>query len=99
MASILSKWINTDVKLSIEVEDFEGTFSSGYYIAELLWKLDCLATFPTSNFINNNEDALAVITNFEMLKEPLNDIGITITKNKVREIIFGARGAAVSGIM
>jgi hypothetical protein len=39
MSELLTKGINRDVQLSINVQSFEDDFSNGYYLGELLLRL------------------------------------------------------------
>jgi hypothetical protein len=38
MAKLLETWLNSEVELSIEIQNFEEDFANGYLLGELLYK-------------------------------------------------------------
>ncbi len=74
--SLLCSWLNDEVGLSVPTSpaNFNVIFSNGFYLGELLVKLNCLSAGDLARFKNDRKPD-TLVNNFKEISECLKQIG------------------------
>lgn len=93
MATILCEWLNDDFHLSrsVEPEQFEDSFKSGYLLAELLNQIGIIEDLKHYQNSNNLDSS---IHNYSLLEPVLRDVGLTLTSSMAFDLITAKKGVA-----
>lgn len=93
MATLVAKWLNSEVRLSSEVSNVDAQFADGALLAELLRKL-----FPSSDVprLEGAADRSGRLANYRSLRASLRELSISVPDKLVEQVVREERGAAAT---
>ena len=90
---LLRTWLNDDLGLSRPVDSFEADFANGYLIGEVLLRHGLL---PNADSLADKSTPMAMVTNFNLLQQPLLDLGVDFSSKVANAIMTEKKNVATN---
>ena len=90
---LLRTWLNDDLGLSRPVDSFEADFANGYLIGEVLLRHGLL---PNADSLADKSTPMAMVTNFNLLQQPLLDLGVDFSSKVANAIMTEKKNVATA---
>ena len=91
MSDLLLDYINNNIQLSKKITNIELDLKNGVYLCELLEKT---LNLKTLEYNKGPKNIFEISQNFEIFKDNLKLIGISLNNTVKKEIMEGKNGAA-----